>query len=707
MSSPQDDPKTAVSPSEQEVNNTDSDVIDVDSLFDDVSESFAESSDSNFVMTLKESKDPILEDLYPPLIEDIDSESDILKISAEDLIGQSSEEARSGNLVKSLVYEPDTAMRTLIKIAKDTDYDDVRIVGDLPTETKIEDIRSEHIGKMVSMEVTITQRTGVKPYIIDAMYHCWNCGESRKITQHFAQPPEVDSYGGCSACHGPKKKYELDRNQSDKIDYQQANAQDLHVKSTSANPETMRVDLSEDMAGKIEAGDTVQLTGIVRSEDDGEVASDYFLHVTGVEHKNESYSGVELSKDDIEEIESMGESEYIISRLASSIAPSITGREVYSIAREAAILQLAGGVDSGEHDRNDIHLMYVGDPGTGKSDLAQATERIAPKSAYVSGDKTTEVGLTASAVRTEQFGSTEWSLSGGPMVKADGGHCVVDELDKAPNNLQRGLQTPLEKQEVIVNKANIQGAKLKTRCSCLFVANPSHISFNLYDSLPAQIDINDAIWSRMDAIIPFVDDSNFDVDYDIAGSILNKNSDSARNTLSEEQLRKYITYARRFEPEMSDEASKYIQQMYAVIRDESTDSGVKVSTRQVESLKRFAEASAKLRLSDTVSMGDAERAVDLMQSWIDMLATDESGSINMERLTAGNASKRDSERVMWEKMNQLSRESDTGGVKRSELVRELDEVLDLSRTDIQNNLINAQIGKQNIDQTDGLLYDSR
>ena len=43
--------------------------------------------------------------------------------------------------------------------------------------------------------------------------------------------------------------------------------------------------------------------------------------------------------------------------------------------------------------RGNIHVLLVGDPGTGKSILLQATDKIAPKSVYVSGKGSTSAGL--------------------------------------------------------------------------------------------------------------------------------------------------------------------------------------------------------------------------------------------------------------------------------------------------------------------------
>lgn len=58
---------------------------------------------------------------------------------------------------------------------------------------------------------------------------------------------------------------------------------------------------------------------------------------------------------------------------------------------------------SGLHIRGDIHMLIVGDPGLGKSQMLRAVSQIAPRGVYVSGNTTTVAGLTVTMVFPNYF----------------------------------------------------------------------------------------------------------------------------------------------------------------------------------------------------------------------------------------------------------------------------------------------------------------
>lgn len=106
--------------------------------------------------------------------------------------------------------------------------------------------------------------------------------------------------------------------------------------------------------------------------------------------------------------------------LVKSACPSIYGND---IVKAGLILSLFGGTDywlkakgndfgdigmqDGDEDENDdynavmrpdIHLLMIGDPGLGKSQMLKHIINIAPRGVYVCGSSTTNAGLTATLV---------------------------------------------------------------------------------------------------------------------------------------------------------------------------------------------------------------------------------------------------------------------------------------------------------------------
>src|SRR2546427_2350466 len=98
------------------------------------------------------------------------------------------------------------------------------------------------------------------------------------------------------------------------------------------------------------------------------------------------------------------------------------------VEKEALALQLFGGVaklmPDGRRIRGDIHLILVGDPGTGKSELLSYMIRLSPRGIYATGKAASAAGLTAAAVRDE-FGEGRWTLEAGALVLPDLGLAAI------------------------------------------------------------------------------------------------------------------------------------------------------------------------------------------------------------------------------------------------------------------------------------------
>src|SRR3972149_8823938 len=83
----------------------------------------------------------------------------------------------------------------------------------------------------------------------------------------------------------------------------------------------------------------------------------------------------------------------IIDRIRRPIAPSLGGLEK---EKEALGLQLFSGIaktmPDGRRIRGDIHILLVGDPGTGKSELLMYLRGLAPRAVFAVGGATTAAG---------------------------------------------------------------------------------------------------------------------------------------------------------------------------------------------------------------------------------------------------------------------------------------------------------------------------
>ncbi|AZH23860.1 LAGLIDADG family homing endonuclease [Haloplanus aerogenes] len=270
---------------------------------------------------------------------------------------------------------------------------------------------------------------------------------------------------------------------------------------------------------------------------------------------------------------------------------------------------------------------------------------------------------TAAAVRDDFGEGQQWSLEAGALVLADQGIAAVDELDKMRAEDRSAMHQALEQQQISISKAGIN-ATLKSRCSLLGAANPKYGRFDQYEPIGEQIDLEPALISRFDLIFTVTDQPDPDEDAALAEHILRTNYAGELNTQREqvansnhsqeevesvtdtvdpeidpELLRKYIAYAKRTcFPTMTDEAKAAIRDFYVDLRAKGADEDapVPVTARKLEALVRLAEASARVRLSDTVERDDAERVIEIVRSCLQDIGVDpETGEFDADVIETG------------------------------------------------------------------------
>ena len=242
---------------------------------------------------------------------------------------------------------------------------------------------------------------------------------------------------------------------------------------------------------------------------------------------------------------------------------------------------------------------------------------------------------TAAAVK-DDFGEGRWTLEAGALVLADKGLACIDELDKMSEQDRSSLHEAMESQKISVAKAGMS-ATLQCRCSMLAAANPKRGRFDTETEIADQINLPPTLMSRFDLMLIMQDKPEVDGDRKIAEHILNvhrrgeaKKSRSAESekilketavvepVYKPEILRKYVAYSKRIVPIMSAEAMDRIRNNYLQIRRTAggNNKSIPITARQLEAYIRLAEASARVRLSDTVTLEDAERSIKLIHYFL-------------------------------------------------------------------------------------------
>ena len=541
------------------------------------------------------------------------------------------------DLADLLIEKPDEvilasqkAIKNIDPLMKDAELN-IRFEN-LNNNIPLSDLLSKYIGNFVSADGIVRKTDEIRPRIETGVFECRGCMRLHEVEQtssnHIMEPSL------CSECGG--RSFKLLQEESKYIDTQSARMQEpLENLSGGTEPKQMLMVLEDDLVDELNPGDKVRITGTLktfREERSGKFKN--YIYVNHIEHLEQEFEELELSAEDEEKILELSKDPHIHDKIIASTAPSIKGhRDV----KEAIALQLFGGSVKELEDqtrlRGDLHILIVGDPGIGKSQILKYVSKLAPRSVYTSGKGTSGAGLTAAAVRDELGG---WSLEAGALVLGDQGNVCVDELDKMRSEDRSALHEALEQQTVSIAKAGIM-ATLNTRCSVLAAANPKFGTFDRYKTLANQIDLPSPILSRFDLIFVIEDRPNVEKDRELAQHILKTHQFSnIEYDIEPELLRKYIAYARKnINPVLTDEANKVLEEFYVSVRSGGVeeDTPVPITPRQLEATIRLAEASAKLQLKNEVDASDARRAISLQKRCLEKIGMDpDTGKIDIARV---------------------------------------------------------------------------
>lgn len=576
------------------------------------------------------------------------------------------------NVLQEIYHEESLALQPLY----------IRFNNINPNVKGIEEFRSDKNGKMIEIKGTVLSMTKKRSVLVTGKYYCEVCKRRFDFKQPYKYQYKAPACTNerCSQFEKPGKHISFDPDASKPVDYQIITIQNTSIVGNNAIEAWVECIARDDIVDSIESGDDVSVTGIFKILPTFAIGIDKFgdpefkqtLYISNIQKimpdANVTY---EFNEEDFKaKVATPALEEAWVEEAKSIIAPSIYGLDHL---KEAILLMLYSGSTHVNKDgtirHGNINLLFITDPGMGKTSIANSIRGLCNKYQYVSAQSASSAGMTAAVVKD---GNGPWTIVAGATVLANKGVCVADEFDKMSREDMTKLHEQLQNRTVTVHKAGIHKV-LSAECDVLALANPAKNRFIPELGLSKNLDkIPPSLYNRFDLIFIVQDKMDQDNDRNTIRHIIKNSLDiSDINSFNQHYniqenasftdyprkvafLRDHIKYMKSlcnnrytydemrqgYKPiKMTLEASEAIENFFVEIRSpiyQDKESPIPINNRSGETLTKLASARAKMFGRDSILKRDVDAVIRLYRRFLDDIYKDpETGVYDSTRVEQG------------------------------------------------------------------------
>ncbi|MBI5002545.1 ATP-binding protein [Candidatus Woesearchaeota archaeon] len=273
--------------------------------------------------------------------------------------------------------------------------------------------------------------------------------------------------------------------------------------------------------------------------------------------------------------------------LPKLIAPHIIGHDVI---KHAVSIQLFAS--------EPIHILLLGDPAIGKTDIIRSIADFHPISTYGLGSGMSGVGLAVTTIGDV--------IEPGLLPQADQGICCIDELNLLKEESRGALYNAMEKGFITYDKKG-KHLKLDARVRVLATANPIGDKFigKTVAELKKQIPFDDALLTRFHLVFLVRKPDTYQF-MKITDAILKQKHDTGLTKTDLEFIKSYVFHAEQLKVTLPEVYHQDIVSFVGELKKKESKCLFEISPRLVVGLIRLVQARARMCLREKVKQEDID-----------------------------------------------------------------------------------------------------
>lgn len=284
---------------------------------------------------------------------------------------------------------------------------------------------------------------------------------------------------------------------------------------------------------------------------------------------------------------------HALERIKAQIAQNIIGMDDL---KAAAAIQLFA--------HEPVHIMLIGDPGTGKTDILRSIHTLAPIASFGLGSGTSGAGLGAMAKGE--------NIIKGLLPLADGGIACIDELNLMKSKDMASLYNAMEKGFITYDKGG-RHVQLPARVRVVATANPANDTFigKSAEALRKQIPFDDALMSRFHFV--FIVRKPTPEEFE---RITAKIVSGEKHKIAKEDgqfIKEYIAHTQSIDVAIDPRFEQAIVDFIKELKADERQFIAEIGPRTVVGLVRIVKSIARASMAQSVTQEHLDVAFDLLR----------------------------------------------------------------------------------------------